>query len=107
MYNKTIVIGRTKEIQKQELTEKEKKNNINTKVRFVVRNTSFNSERQEVINEYPIICYNRQAECVLKYVNENDLVCIEGKVRYEEYEKKLSYIYADRVVFLTSKNKQA
>ena len=39
MYNKTIVIGRAKEIQKQDLTEKEKKNKINTKVKFILVRT--------------------------------------------------------------------
>lgn len=58
---------------------------------------------KEEKNTNKVVAYNRQAEIVLKYIKDNDLVCVEGKLTYNKYNNvnTVESIIAQRIVFLT------
>ena len=104
LFNALVIIGRVSEIKECELNDNEINGNISKKVMFTVTTTQMNyktNEEEKNINK--VVAYNRQAELVLKYIRDNDLVCVEGKLTYNKYNNVNTpeSIIAQRIVFLT------
>lgn len=99
-----VIIGRVSEIKECELNDNEVNGNIRKKVMLTVTSTQMNykTESEEKTNN-KVVAYNRQAELVLKYIRDNDLVCVEGKLTYNKYNNVNTpeLIIAQRIVFLT------
>ena len=104
LFNALVIIGRVSEIKECELNDNEVNGNIKKKVMLTVTTTQTNykTESEEKINN-KVVAYNRQAEIVLKYIKDNDLVCVEGKLTYNKYNNvnTVESIIAQRIVFLT------
>ena len=58
---------------------------------------------KEEKNTNKVVAYNRQAEIVLKYIKDNDLVCVEGKLDKTAFTET---IIVQRLVFLNIRDKQ-
>ena len=65
---------------------------------FKLNNTTFRNGHDEV-ECHDIKAIGKNARVCCKYLNKGDLCCVEG--HFED-----SYIFADRVTFLTSKKNQ-
>lgn len=106
LFNALVIIGRVSEIKECELNDNEINGNISKKVMFTVTTTQMNYKtNKEEKNTNKVVAYNRQAEIVLKYIKDNDLVCVEGKLTYNNVHTVESII-AQRIVFLTTRDKQ-
>lgn len=104
LFNALVIIGRVSEIKECELNDNEINGNISKKVMFIVTTTQMNYKtNEEEKNTNKVVAYNRQAELVLKYIRDNDLVCVEGKLTYNKYNNvnTVESIIAQRIVFLT------
>ena len=110
LFNALVIIGRVSEIKECELNDNETNGDISKKVMFTITSTQMNYKtNEEEKNIIKVVSYNRQAEIVLKYIRDNDLVCIEGKVTYNKYNNAntVESIIAQRIVFLnTNRDKQ-
>ena len=109
LFNALVIIGRVSEIKECELDDNEINGNISKKVMFTVTTTQMNYKtNQEEKNTNKVVAYNRQAEIVLKYIKDNDLVCVEGKLTYNKYNNvnTVESIIAQRIVFLNTRDKQ-
>lgn len=94
-----VIIGRVSEIKECELNDNEINGNIRKKVMLTVTTTQMNYKtNKEEKNINKVVAYNRQAELVLKYIRDNDLVCVEGKLNKTDFSES---IIAQRIVFLT------
>ena len=109
LFNTLVIIGRVSEIKECELEENEINGNISKKVMFTITSTQMNYKtNEEEKNIIKVVSYNRQAEIVLKYIRDNDLVCVEGKLTYNKYNdlNSVESIIAQRIVFLNTRDKQ-
>lgn len=103
LFNALVIIGRVSEIKECELNDNEINGNISKKVMFTVTTTQMNYKtNEEEKNTNKVVAYNRQAEIILKYIRDNDLVCVEGKLTYNKYNNvnSVESIIAQRIVFL-------
>ena len=109
LFNALVIIGRVSEIKECELNDNEINGNISKKVMFTITSTQMNYKtNEEEKNIIKVVSYNRQAEIVLKYIRDNDLVCVEGKLTYNKYNdvNSVESIIAQRIVFLNTRDKQ-
>ena len=104
LFNALVIIGRVSEIKECELNDNEINGNISKKVMFTITSTQMNYKTNgEEKNIIKVVSYNRQAEIVLKYIRDNDLVCVEGKLNKTDSEE---LIIVQRLVFLNTGDKQ-
>lgn len=99
-----VIIGRVSEIKECELDNNEINGNIRKKVMLTVTTTQMNyktDKEEKTFNK--VVAYNRQAEIILKYIKDNDLVCIEGKLNKTDFSES---IIVQRLVFLNTRDKQ-
>lgn len=72
-------------------------------------NRSYKDDEADFFN---VTAWQKTAEIVSQYKNVGDLIVVKGQLRTDKYEKDgqtrtSTYVVADRVVFLPSKNDNA
>ena len=103
LFNALVIIGRISEIKECELNDNEINGNIRKKVIFTVTTTQMNyktNKEEKTINK--VVAYNKHAQLVSKYIKDNDLVCVEGKLNNTDVEK---LIIVQRLTFLNTGNR--
>lgn len=103
LFNALVIIGRVSEITECELNDNEIKGNIKKKVIFKLTTTQMNyktNKEEKTINK--VVAYNKHAELVSKYIKDNDLVCVEGKLDKTAFEET---IIVQRLAFLNTGNR--
>ena len=103
LFNALVIIGRISEIKECELNDNEINGNIRKKVLFTVTTIQMNyktKKEKKIINK--VVAYNKHAQLVSKYIKDNDLVCVEGKLNNTDIEK---IIIVQRLTFLNTGNR--
>ena len=108
MLNQTVLVGRL--VRDPELYETESGNKVTNITLAVPR--SFKNMNGEYETDYiPCVLWKGVAESTTQYCKKGDLVGIKGRIQSRSYETEEEKRYvveliAEKVTFLTSKNKE-
>ena len=108
MLNQTVIVGRI--VKDQELKETDSGKKVTNITLAVPR--SFKNMNGEYETDYiPCVLWKGVAESTTQYCKKGDLVGIKGRIQSRSYETEEEKRYvveliAEKVTFLTSKNKE-
>lgn len=104
-FNKTIIIGRLGDNPVSSLTDKGKEI-----AEFTICNSTVKDGVEEV-QWHRVVAVGKQARVVMEYLWKGDLVCIEGRIETQVYNKPDGERYfehtiiAERITFLASRKR--
>ncbi len=110
MLNQTVIVGRL--VRDPELRETENGNKV-TNITLAVPRSYKNTEGEYDTDFISCVLWKGIAENTAEYVKKGDLLGVKGRLNTRNYEAKdnirkyIMEVVAEKVTFLSSKNKEA
>ena len=108
--NKAILIGNVGK--EPEIRRTESNTIANLTLATTEKWTDRSGNKQEKTEWHSVVVFGKGAEFVEKYISKGTQVCVEGKIRYESYDKDgekkyVTRIYSDSIQTLGGKKEEA